>query len=267
VVVIDDGSTDDTRNVVAQFLAEPRVRYYVQNNKGASSAKNLGVLKSKGRYVAFLDADDMWVADKLESQMPLFSLSGAVGVVYSRLSYIDESGGQLRVADNELFHGRVSAPLLIRNFIGFGTTIVKRECFDRLGGFKDNLRLGGDYDLWLRFSTQYEFNYIDRPLLYYRLWAGQISNNTKARYLTGIETMKSFLRDFPEVVDKHTINEAWAHTYVGLGECVRDSDQSFEAAFRLYMRALCYKPGYLPAWKAMIKTILSSAKRRRHECS
>ena len=136
--------------------------------------------QSKGEYIAFLDADDMWVLDKLDLQVPLFLRSETVGVVYSRVSYIDETGKELAVADNELFRGRVTGPLLIRNFIGFGTSVVKKQCFDRLGGFKENLRMGIDYDLWLRFSTQYEFDYIDGPLLYYRVWAGQMSNNSKS---------------------------------------------------------------------------------------
>jgi hypothetical protein len=116
--------------------------------------------------------------------------------------------------------------------------------------------MGFDYDLWLRISTQYEFDYVDRPLLYYRIWPGQMSKNVKTRYLNGIETMKNFLQQFPGVVDKHTERKAWAHTYVGFGQCLMDTDGNLGAAFRLYLRALRCSPAYLPAWKAMIKVIL-----------
>ena len=121
--------------------------------------------------------------------------------------------------------------------------------------------MGLDYDLWLRFSTQYEFDYLDRPLLRYRVWSGQISTNCKWRYLSGIEIMKNFIRAFPGVVDKSTENEAWAHTYVGFGRCVYCVDQRFGQALKLYLRALRYKPDYLPAWKAIIKTIINWDKR------
>jgi glycosyltransferase involved in cell wall biosynthesis len=258
ILVVDDGSTDDTSHTLEPFLDDSRVRYYVQRNRGQAAAKNHGLGRSKGEYVAFLDADDMWAPDKLDLQFPLFSTSESVGVVYSRVSYIDETGRDLGIADNELFRGRVSGPLLIRNFIGFGTAVVKKQCFERLGGFKENLRMGIDYDLWLRFSTQYEFEYIDRPLLRYRVWPGQISKNVKDRYLHGIEIMRTFLQEYPGVVDKATVNEAWAHTYVGFGQCVQDFDHSVSSACKLYMRALRYRPGYLPAWKAMIRAILSS---------
>jgi glycosyltransferase involved in cell wall biosynthesis len=256
VLVVDDGSTDDTQKVMTSFLDDPRVRHCPQENKGQAAAKNRGVRESRGDYIAFLDADDMWTLDKLDLQLPLFSRLEAVGVVYSSFICIDETGKELTVADDELFRGRVSGPLLIRNFIGFGTSVVKKECFDRLGGFKENLRMGVDYDMWLRFSTQYEFDYLDRPLLYYRVWSGQMSNNRKGRYLNGIEIMKNFLQEFPEIVDKRTENEAWAHTYVGFGRCVQDVDQRLGSALNLYVRALHYRPSYLPAWKAIIKAIL-----------
>ena len=256
LLIVDDGSTDDTAKVVEPFLDDPRVKYRVQENKGQASAKNHGVRESSGEYIAFLDADDMWASEKIDLQLPVFSRSGTLGVVYSRLVYIDENGTQLKVSDEELFRGRVSGPLLIRNFVGFSTSVVRKECFDRLGGFKEQIRMGIDYDLWLRFSTQYEFDYVDRPLLYYRVWSGQMSNNCKGRYLSGIETMKNFLRQFPGLVDKDTENEAWAHTYVGFGQCLREIDHRIGPALTLYVRALRYKPSYLPAWKSIVKAFL-----------
>lgn len=260
VLIVDDGSTDNTRDTIVASLNDSRARYLFQENKGQAAAKNHGVRASRGDYIAFLDADDLWAPDKLDLQIRLFSRAGSVGVVYSRVSYIDEAGNYLRVADNALFRGRVSRPLFIRNFIGFGTCVVRKECFDRLGGFKESLRMGIDYDLWLRFSTQYEFDYVDRPLLHYRLWSGQMSNNCRSRYLNGIEIMKNFLREFPGVVDRRTESEAWAHTFVGFGQCVQEVDGRIIPALRHYALALRYKPNYLPAWKSIIKAIVRQRK-------
>jgi glycosyltransferase involved in cell wall biosynthesis len=256
VLVIDDGSQDNTGAVMAPFRSDHRVKYVTQQNRGQAAAKNCGVRKAQGKYIAFLDADDLWIPDKLEQQMPLFRGSPTVGVVYSRLAYIDEAGRDLRIADNELFRGHVSGPMLIRNFIGFGTSIVKKECFDSLGYFDESIGMGIDYDLWLRLSTQYEFDYVDRPLLRYRVWSGQMSNNCKKRYVNGIAIMQRFLKRFPDVVDKNTEREAWAHTYVGYGQCLQEVDRRAGPALRLYARALRYRLAYLPAWKAIIKTVL-----------
>jgi glycosyltransferase involved in cell wall biosynthesis len=254
VLIVDDGSTDDTRRIVEPLLADARARYFFQENRGQAAAKNRGVTESRGRYVAFLDADDLWTPDKLEQQLPLFHRT-AVGVVYSRVAYIDDAGKELGIADNELFRGPVSGPLLIRNFIGFGGSVVRKECFDRLGAFDEGLQMGIDYDLWLRFSTEYEFDFIDRPLLRYRVWPGQMSNNCKKRYVSGIVIMQRFLDRFPDAVAEPVEKEAWAHTYVGFGQCLRQIDRRAVPALKLYLRALRYKPSYLPAWRAIATTL------------
>jgi glycosyltransferase involved in cell wall biosynthesis len=254
VLVVDDGSTDDTRNVIKPLLEDSRVKYLFQQNGGQAAAKNHGIREARGRYVAFLDADDLWTPDKLERQLPLFSRA-EVGVVYSRVAYIDEAGKELSVADNELFRGPVSGPLLIRNFIGFGTSVVRKDCFERQGAFDEALQMGIDYDLWLRFSTQVEFDFVDRPLLRYRVWAGQMSNNCRKRYVSGIAIMQRFLERFPGAVAAPIEKEAWAHTYVGFGQCLRQVDRRALPALKLYVRALRYKPAYLPAWRAIATTL------------
>lgn len=254
VLIIDDGSTDATADAVAPFLADARVRYLTQENAGQAVAKNRGIRESTGDYVAFLDADDLWAPEKLEAQMPLFAASRAVGVVCSAFSYIDENGDPLPRVPGKLHRGRVSGPLLISNFVGFGTSVVRRECFERLGTFNESLGMGIDYDLWLRLSTRYEFDYVERPLLNYREWPGQMSRNWNTRYLNGIEIMKNFLRDFPDAVDERTASEAWAHTYTGFGYSMRGSGR--REALSLYLRALRFKPDYVPAWKGIAATLL-----------
>lgn len=257
LLVVDDGSTDDTREVLKSYLENSRIHYFCQENSGQAAAKNHGVQKSNGQYVAFLDADDMWMPEKLDLQIPLFSRSQTLGVVYARHLYIDQTGRELSTVNHKLLRGRITGPLLIANLIPFGTSIVKKECFERLGGFKENMRMGIDYDLWLRFSTQYEFDYVDRPLLRYRVWPGQMSNNCMGRYRSGIDIMKNFLREFPGFVDKNTEKEAWAHTFVGYGKCMQETEQRIGPAVRLYAQALKYKPGYIPAWKSIIKAMLN----------
>jgi hypothetical protein len=188
--------------------------------------------------------------------MPLFAASMATGVVYSAFAYIDAKGDPLPGTPGAFHRGRVCGPMLVSNFVGFGTSVVKRECFDRLGLFNESLRMGIDYDRWLRFSTRYEFDYIDRVLFYYRDWAGQMSKNWRGRYLNGIEIMEAFLREHPNAVDKRTVDRAWAHTYSGFGYCARGDADGRREALQHYMRALRYKPNYYPAWKGMLATIL-----------
>lgn len=256
VLVIDDGSTDDTAAVMRPFLDDPRIRYLVQGNQGQAGAKNHGVREAKGEYVAFLDADDLWDREKLERQIPLFSQSERIGVVYSRYDEIDDTGKALGLSTNRLFRGRISGPLLIFNFIGFGTSVVKKECFDTLGTFREDLGMGIDYELWLRFSVRYDFDFVDHPLLHYRVWTGQMSNNCKRRYQNGIATMKAFIARNPGVVDKKTESEAWAHTYLGLGRCLYAVDRKAGPALKQYLHSLSFMPTYIPTWKALAKALV-----------
>jgi glycosyltransferase involved in cell wall biosynthesis len=256
VLVIDDGSTDDTPAVIARFSVDDRVRYISQRNRGQAAAKNRGIRAARGDYIAFLDADDYWAPERLALQVPLLMQSNKTGVVYSRLRYIDEAGNESSISDNELFRGKVSGALFVRNFIAFGTSLVRRECFERMGGFDESLRMGIDYDLWLRISTEYDFDYIDRPLLYYRRWSGQMSNDTMARYLNGIQIMTRFLEKYPGLIDKQTQDEGWAHVYVGFGYCVWEAERSRGSGMRMFARALRYKPTYFPAWRALIAAAL-----------
>ncbi len=257
VLIIDDGSADDTISVVQPFLVDPRVRYIYQQNAGQASAKNHGICKSRGEFIAFLDADDIWLPGKLEQQVPLFLKSPSIGVVYSRYIEIDAEGKELRLLGSTFYRGNVSGHLLVFNFVGFSTSVVRRECFDQFGCFKEDLGMGIDYELWLRFSTQYEFDYVDRPLVFYRVWSGQMSKNCKQRYLNGIKTMRKFLQEHSGLVSEDLRREAWAHTYSGFAQCLHSSELGMGLVLKYYLRALSYKPTYVFAWKGIVKTILS----------
>lgn len=251
--IIDDGSTDNTADVVSPYVDDRRVTYHKQANAGQGAATNRAIRLCKGEYIAFLDADDLWIREKLELQVADVQNRRDLGVLFSPCYYIDQSGNVIGQSSEPHDQGFVTGRLLIENFIPFGTSFVKKECFDNLGLF-DEIVTGLDYDLWLRFSTRYKFGYISTPTLFYRVWPGQVtSNNGVQVYNNGIKIMKRFLEDFPGVVDGKTLNAAWAHTYLGLGQCLNARDGAVISAFNSYLRALRYLPTYFPAWKAIIK--------------
>ncbi len=256
VLVIDDGSTDDTAAQAQAYVKPGKVRYIHQTNQGQAVAKNRGVREAAGEFVAFLDADDYWDLDKLALQMPLFEHAPAVGVVYSKFNFVDQDGKYIRESVEQLQRGRISGPLLISNFVGFGTTVVRKSCFEQLGYFDEVIGMGIDYDLWLRFSTMYEFDFVERPLLNYRVWEGQMSKNYRRRYLNGMAIMRNFLERFPGTVEATIVDEAWAHTYVGYGHCLRGNYGEIGNALRQYVRALYHRPAYGPAWVAIARALL-----------
>lgn len=254
--IIDDGSTDNTSNVLSRYLNDPRVTYYKQANGGQGAATNMGISLAKGEYIAFLDSDDLWIPEKLELQVKAAQEKKYISVFYSPCCCIDEKNQITGKLEGPLYEGRVTGRLFVENFIPFGTTFVKKECFDKLGAFDETLVTGLDYDLWLRLSTRYLFGYVVTPTLLYRVWGGQVTSNGIKLYENGIRIMERFLEQFPGVVDKSTQNEAWAHTYTGYGYCVRSNKGGRKVALNLYLRALRYKPAYLLAWKGIVATIM-----------
>lgn len=254
--IIDDGSSDNTIDVLSEYLNDPRVTYYKQANAGQGAATNRGIAFAKGEYIAFLDSDDQWIPQKLELQVKAAQKKKDIAVFYSPCCCVDENNKITGNRECPLYEGRVTNYLFIKNFIPFGTTFVRKECFDELGGFDDDLVTGLDYDLWLRFSTRYLFGYVTTPTLLYRIWEGQVTSDPIVMYENGIRIMERFLKHFPQSVDNGAQKEGWAHTYTGFGSCSRGVEGRRMEALKLYLMALRFKFGYLPAWKGLVATLL-----------
>ena len=204
-----------------------------------------------------MDADDKWTHDKLSNQIACFEKSEKIGVVFTNIAHINERGEFLPTPAREFYSGNLTSKLIIENVITGMSSIVKRECFDKVGIFDEQLPMGIDYDLWLRISVYYEFYFLDKITYLYRQWTGQMSHNHRGRYENGIRIMKKFLKNNPDLLDADTINEAWAHTYVGRGNAIFEKERKGWEAFIHYTRALEYKLNYLPAWKSILKLMIS----------
>ena len=168
LIVVDDGSTDGSTDCV-HTINDKRLRYVYQENAGQTKAKNRGIAEAVGEFVGFCDADDYWYPDKLEKQLPLFSVSSEVGVVFSLAQKIDESGSPTDSEWAMPYRGRVLEQLFMHNFVPFGTSIVRRACLEKVGLFDNDLRMGIDWDLWLRIATHYNFDFVDEPTYAYRV--------------------------------------------------------------------------------------------------
>jgi glycosyltransferase involved in cell wall biosynthesis len=258
VQIVDDGSTDETPSVLKQWDDHPRVRIHSQANAGKARAMNQGVALSGGSFIAFLDADDVWLPEKLSRQMPLFAGHSEVGVVYSDYERMDGEGAALPKGPTHMHRGRVSGPLLIENFVPYSTGIVRREYFERIGGFDERIRMGLDYDLWLRLSAYCQFDFIPAPTARYRIWAGQMSKNYHQRYKSGISIMQNFLEHNPDAVGQEVVRTAWAHTYTGRGNVILWQEKDRRAAFRDYLRALSFQPAYWPAWRSLLRALVTT---------
>lgn len=167
IIVVDDGSTDNTEKIIKSFQ-DGRIRYIQHNkNKGASAARNTGIKASKGEYIAFQDSDDEWFPDKLEQQIKAFdNASPKVGVIYSGFYRIEDDKKTYIPGDNIVQkEGDIHNELLKGNFVGTPAVLIKKECFENIKYFDENIPAFEDWELWIELSKHYLFKYINKPLL------------------------------------------------------------------------------------------------------
>ncbi len=167
VIVVDDGSSDGSLDVLHSY--QGRVRWFVQRNKSVAAARNLGIRESHGDLVAFLDADDVWEPNKLAEQVPLFDDS-VVGMVYCGVRYIDEDGNSLGITTDGL-SGKILRELALLRTPGLAagsSSVVRRECLDRVGLFDVALSTSADWDFLRRIACHYQILMVREPLVLYR---------------------------------------------------------------------------------------------------
>jgi teichuronic acid biosynthesis glycosyltransferase TuaG len=180
IIVVDDGSTDNSRDVVSNF--GERVRYIWQENKGLGGARNTGIMAAKGEYIGFLDADDQWIPNFLEIMVSLTQKYPDIAVFYCNARYMDKQGVDLpqSVGVRAIPPDRIYQALLRANFIIPSTILAKRSIIIDEGLFDQNCKsLHGceDWDLWLRIAPRHKFIGTQLSLVRYRLHGQTFSSN------------------------------------------------------------------------------------------
>lgn len=181
VVVVDDGSADNTEAVVREF--GEGVTYVRQENAGVCAARNRGAAESTGDFIAFLDADDTWEPTKLEKQLARFSRGENVGLVHCGIREFDGTtgetlgteltGGEDGVAENLLLW---EGPVIVGPG---GTIMVTRTAFDAVGGFDERMKVGEDWDFCYRIARRFNVGFVSEALVNYRSHAGAAHRNVE----------------------------------------------------------------------------------------
>lgn len=173
IFVIDDGSTDDTKKMVLACKTACPLEYIYQENKGPNAARNNGLLHSRALYVAFLDADDVWEKEKLEEELKLFEKGTlqTLGLVYTNYKNIDANGNDRpdipTVPLDATLKGFAFKNLLPGNKIlgSASSVLIPRSVFNEVGLFDESLRVGEDWDMWLRIAEKFEIDYVNKILV------------------------------------------------------------------------------------------------------
>ncbi|SRR6266550_51023 len=249
VIVVNDGSTDQTGKVIASFRRN--VRCVEQSNHGLPAARNTGIRNASGDWIALLDADDLWLPEKLARQMSLVNEHGLKWVYCDAYMFDDATGITTSTfsAGRRLPDGDVLRPLFLRNFIGTPTTVIRRDVFDDVGMLDETLvPCGEDWDLWLRIAARYPVGVVRLPLARYRVRRGSMSGVLNyevgfQRFLTVIERAAA---QHPERLGPLR-NRARANLCIGTGMTLGRSGILLEAR-KMFAQAIQLRPAAVEAY-------------------
>lgn len=184
IIVVDDGSTDNTEQIVMGY-ADPRIRYLKNDRRmGANGARNVGIQHAVGEYIAFQDSDDVWRSGKLEKQLDMLQNRKELDVVYSRYVRHWPDGGSEPVPDKNYTKEQLQdgiAHMLARcNVIGTPTMIARKKCFEECGMFDPKIRRFQDWEINIGFVQRYQYGFIEEPLLDAYISADSITSTVKS---------------------------------------------------------------------------------------
>lgn len=261
VIVVDDGSTDETPQVLATY-SEP-VRVFRQVNQGVAAARNFGVSHARGEYVAFLDSDDLWHPEKLEKQIERFEADPELGLVHCGMETFDDAGRVLEV-NIDGAEGWVSHEMLLLRrlvIIAPGSSLmVPRRVFDEVGGFDVRLPPSEDWDLSYRIASRYRVGFVRAPHVRYRQHPGGIHLNTaKMERAMMLIFEKAFAS--PDARVQRYRRSAYGRIHLILAGCYF-TQRNLRGFFKHAFRSLSYDPrniAYFAAYPLRIASRAASA--------
>lgn len=252
LIVVDDGSLEDTGRMLAGF--GDRLRTIRQTNAGVSVARNAAAAQASGRYLAFLDHDDLWMPEKLEVMVPAFDAAPEAGMAYSSVRHLDESGEQ-RSSDDatvEVRSGRLFQEIFAREIrISTSSMMVRREVFAGIGGYDPALPVAQDYDLHLRIALRSPVLGVPRVLTAVRFTRGSGGQNRIQAHrdiITVLERTWGRTSGTPDQPPERTYRRLLAHRHLKLGRRLLSVGEPY-AAREAFARAWQATPLSIDAMK------------------
>lgn len=247
VIVINDGSTDNTLEVLSA-IQDSRIKVFSYENGGLPVARNRGISQATGEFITFLDADDLWTSDKLELQIAALQQHPEAGVAYSWTAFIDENSEFLYAWAPLFYEGNVYPQLLIRNFISSGSNIiVRRQFIEASGEFDPLLKSAEDWDYYIRLAALCPFVLVPKYQILYRRSSQSMTSKVDVmeKYILTV-TERAFQAAPPEL--QYLKNQSLATTYRFLTQLciahvlddqgVKEASQKLKKAIQLYPKIL-----------------------------
>jgi glycosyltransferase involved in cell wall biosynthesis len=244
VVVIDDGSTDGTADILQKY--ESRIVLLRQENQGLCGALNSGLNGATGDFVSFLGHDDYIMAEKIEKQVRFLESHPEYGMVYTDGIGIDKSGATIRETYNRgtFRQGRVFPELFVEMFVSGPTMMIPRPVIEKVGHY-DTAIAFEDYQMALRISYYYPIGYIEDKLYAYRQHGSNMSSRTYTMSKNNLLTIAAIAKEFPDIkaiVGPKVFRNRLADLHYGAGRVEMEYRRDFGTARRYLWSAMKYRP-------------------------
>jgi len=232
IIVIDDCSIDNTEEVIKKFQEQDkRIRYIRhEKNKEAAMTRNTGIKVAKGEYIAFLDSDDEWLPEKLEKQFALFRKNEKLGFVSCNALIIDEKSKEGRKYIMPRYKN-ILEKLLESNFIdSTSSVVIRKDVLNEVGYFDEKIKIGEDWDMWIRIAQKYEFDFVKKPLFRYYLHQNNITKTTSN--LRKAKDKERIIEKYKDLYKKYP--KAYSEQLRGIGSFYLLSNEKTRA--RIYLK-------------------------------
>ena len=223
LIVVDDGSTDDTEAALKSY--GDRLRYFRQENRGPSAARNFGVTQARAAWISIQDSDDICAPDHLEILYRCAERNPDLGMVFANGAYIDDPGGKNIIPQKKSKRlaekGVRLSDLFSTSIVRLQAALLSKKAFLAVGGLDESLRIAMDLDLALRFFMRFPVLYIDRIVFFYRRHEGNIGRNNELRLLENLRVMEKLVHEFPSAIEtlgRQKINRRRAYRYYRLSK-------------------------------------------------
>ena len=202
LIIVNDGSTDNSVEIIQTYLNDKRIKLLHQKNLGPANARNYGISKCNGEFIAFLDSDDIWLHEKLQIQLQFFESNPHIGLVYSNYNlFYDNPKLTLPLRQSNWFHTWPdNHRLLVYDFIGILTVVVRSSIIKKLGGFNENLFGTEDWDLWIKVAQFYKISKIEKVTASYRVHPDGLSQTAQNHFnqLKKVYDLHVFKKNVPK---------------------------------------------------------------------
>jgi glycosyltransferase involved in cell wall biosynthesis len=202
LVIVNDGSPDDSDRVIRRFLPHPQIKYIEQANGGVAAARNTGLANANGTFVALLDQDDVWLPQKLDRQVAYLEAHPHIGLVHTRVECMDARGEPcscIKAIGVIPLEGFCSGQLLLGNGIAPLTVLMRRHCIEEVGGFDQRFAPTDDWDLWLRIARRYPLGFMDEVTARYRVHHEMVSKDRFKMQQAALALVDSICERFPDI--------------------------------------------------------------------